>query len=308
MEPDEGGSRSSSSRGVDWPAQVIELDRCAGVQVGRENDQTSAYRVTLPRAAFRSPEALAETLLSRDAPWSRDRFIHDARPDPSSAVGRGYRSSSSGIIEDPRGDTLVIVRDSRGVQIGDRNRQRNEFRIRVSDTAVRADRVGMTRERERCISRLLEDPRDRAAARRLAEDLERAARTELMADLTARVRDLIGKPEISRWSGRFRDLVGRQIGGPRNRARVQVQVRVSKFDTHALERHLRETAARLPRLRTSDLGIQHPARDTPRTARDTPRTARDTPRTARDTPRTARDTPRTDGARRRDLRPGRGFR
>ena len=287
MEPDDGGSRSSSSRGVDWPARVIELDRCAGVQVGRENDQSSAYRVTLPRAAFRSPQALAETLLSRDAPWSRDRFIHDARPDPGSVAGRGYRSSSSGIIEDPRGDTLVIVRDSRGVQIGNRNRQRNEFRVRVSDTAVRADRVGMTRERERYISRLLEDPRDRTAARRLAEDLERAARTELMADLTGRVRDLIGRAEISRWSGKFRNLVGRQIGGPRNRARVQVDVRVSKFDTRALERHLQEAAARLPRPRTSDRGTQHRGGDTSRIGREIRRIG---------------------DARRRPIRPGRGFR
>jgi RIP homotypic interaction motif len=294
MEPDEGGSRSSSSRGVDRPVRVIELDRCAGVQVGRENDQFSAYRVTLPRAAFRSPEALAETLLSRDAPWSRDRFIHDACPDPRSVAGRGYRSTSSGIIEDPRGDTLVIVRDSRGVQIGDRNRQRNEFRIRVSDTAVHADKVGMTRERERYISRLCEDPRDRTAARRLAEDLERAARTELMADLTARVRHLIGKPEVSRWSGKFRNLVGRQIGGPRNRARVQVHVRVSKFDTHALERHLRETAARLPRLRTPDPGIQHSGREMRRIGRDPPSTGREMRRIG-------------DG-RRRAIRPGRGFR
>jgi len=294
MEPDDGGSRSSSSRGVDRLARVIELDRCAGVQIGRENDQSSAYRVTLPRAAFRSPQALAETLLSRDAPWSRDRFIHDARPDPRSVAGRGYRSSSSGIIEDPHGDTLVIVRDSRGVQIGNRNRQRNEFRIRISDTAVRADRVGMTRERERCISRLLEDPRDRTAARCLAEDLERAARTELMADLTGRVRDLVGRPEISRWSGKFRNLVGRQIGGPRNRARVQVDVRVSKFDTRALERHLQEAAARLPRLRTSDRGIQHPGGDTSRIGRDKPSIGR--------------EMRRIDDARRRAIRPGRGFR
>lgn len=294
MESDEGGSRSSSSRGVDRPARVIELDRCAGVQVGRENRQFSAYRVTLQRVAFRSPEALAETLLSRDAPWSRDGFIHDARPDPRSVAGRGYRSSSSGIIEDPRGDTLVIVRDSRGVQIGDRNRQRNTFRIRVIDTAVRAERVGMTRERERYILRLHEDPRDRTAARRLAENLECAARTELVADLTARVRDRIGKPEISRWSGRFRNLVGRQIGGPRNRARVRVRVRVSKFDTHALERHLRETAARLSPLRTPDHGMQHHGRDTSRIRRNTSRIRRDTPRIG--------------DAHRRAFRPGRGSR
>ena len=236
------------------------------MQVGRDNQQFSVYRITpLSQVAFRSSQALAETLLSRDSPWSRDAFSHGAQPRLRDVAGRGYRSSFSGIIEDPRGDTLVIVRDSRSVQIGDRNVQHNEFRIRVSDTAVRADSVGMTRERERWISRLREDPGDRTAARRLAEDLERAARTELMADLTGQVRELVRKPEISRWSGEFRGQVGRQIGGPGNRARVQVRIdRQSKFDTRALERHLRETAARLPRPLTPDPRIQQPGRDVPR--------------------------------------------
>jgi hypothetical protein len=265
MGSDHDGSRSSSAEATCRPARLILIDRCIAMQVGRDNQQSSVYRTTLPQTAFRSSQALAETLLSRDSPWSRDAFSHDARPRLHDVAGRGYRSSFSGIIEDPRGDTLVIVRDSRSVQIGDRNIQHNEFRIRVSDTAVRADSVGMTRERERWISRLREDPGDRTAARRLAEDLERAARTELMADLTGRVRQLIGKPEISRWSGKFRGQVGRQIGGPGNRARVQVRIdRESKFDTRALERHLRETAARLARPLTPDPCIRQPGRNVPR--------------------------------------------
>jgi len=265
MESDQGGSRSSSPEAIYGPARVILIERCSAMQVGRDNQQSSVYRITLPRAAFRSSQALAETLLSRDSPWSRDTFSHDAQPHLRDVAGRGYRSSFSDIIEDPCGDTLIIVRDSRSVQIGDRNVQHNEFRIRVSDTAVHADSVGMTRERQRWISRLREDPGDRTAARRLAEDLERAARTELMADLTGQVRELVAKPGISRWSGKFRGQVGRQIGGPGNRARVQIRVdRESKFDTRALERHLREIAARLPRPLTRGPRLQQSGRDVTR--------------------------------------------
>jgi len=222
------------------------IERSNGVQVGRDNEQFSVYQVTLPRASFESGEALAQTLLSPDAPWSRDAFSHDARPDLGGAAGHGTRSSAGGIIEGPRGDTLVIVRDSRGVQVGDRNVQRNEFQIKVRDVAVRADNIGMTPERQECIARLRDNPRDRAAATRLAADLGQAARTELAADLTAHVTEITASPQIDLWSGQFRGLTGRQVGGPGNQARVQLNVSVAKFDTRARELHLRETAARLP--------------------------------------------------------------
>jgi hypothetical protein len=50
------------------------------------------------------------------------------------------------------------------------------------------------------------------------------------------VRQVAGDPQIRRWAGKYLRLVGRQIGGPGNRARVRIDVRVRKFDTQALER------------------------------------------------------------------------
>jgi hypothetical protein len=123
------------------------IERSSGFQVGRHNTQISAYLVTVPSASFGSAQRLAETMLSPDAPWSRDVFSHDARPDLADVARRGPSTSSSGIIKNLEGDTLVIVRNSRGVQIGDRNMQRNEFRVRIRAVAVHADGIGMTRQR-----------------------------------------------------------------------------------------------------------------------------------------------------------------
>jgi hypothetical protein len=91
----EPGSRlRSTSMETGAPKRVILIERCSGVQVGRDNDQVSAYRVTLPTAAFGSGQALADLLLSRDAPWSRDMFTHSARPDFSLAVSAIMKSGS----------------------------------------------------------------------------------------------------------------------------------------------------------------------------------------------------------------------
>jgi hypothetical protein len=240
-----GPPRFSPAGDAGGPERVIVIGRSTGVQVGRDNEQFSAYQVTLPHATLGSGQALSETLLSPDTPWSRDVFSHDARPDLSGTASHGARSSGSGIVESPRGDTLVIFRDSRGVQVGDRNVQHNEFRIKVMDVTVRTDHVGMTRERQQCIEQLRDNPGDQAAARRLARDVGQAAQAELAADLTARIEQATGAPQINRSSGHFHDLVGRQVGGPGNHASVRVDVRVAKFDTRALARSLRETAARL---------------------------------------------------------------
>jgi hypothetical protein len=271
------GLRGAPARGLParqpGGAEVILIERCNGIQVGRNNDQVSVYRVTLPLASYADGSRLAETLLRRDAPWARDIFTHDARLGLACAASRRPRSSSSGIIEGPRGDTLVIVRDSRGVQVGNRNVQRNDFRIRVGDTAVRADRIGATRERQDCIARLRQDPGDKAAARRLAENLGRAARAELTASLAVRVRQSAGNPRIPLWSGKFRGLTGRQIGGPGNRARVRVHVTVEKFDTRRLACHLQAAATRMPRRQPpsrADHGRNRTARDQ-RGRRDTRR-------------------------------------
>jgi hypothetical protein len=224
------------------PARVILIERSMGVQIGRDNDQVSVYLVRLPKGSFVSAQRLAETLLSPQVPWSRDVFRHDGRANLPDTRGLGPGAPSSAVIEGPGGDTLVIVRNSRGVQVGDRNTQRNEFPVRVRAVAISADTVGGTRDRLEWVSRLRANPGDREAARLLAEDVGQAARERLQADFTVRVRELVREPRIRRWTGRFRDLVGRQIGHA-NRARVQIEVRGGEVDTRALQRSL-ETVAR----------------------------------------------------------------
>jgi hypothetical protein len=231
---------------------VILIEHSSGVQVGRGNDQVSTYRVTLPRASFASADSLADTLLSPGAPWSGDMFSHDAVADLASAAGGGSGSSSGGIVQGPHGDTLVIVRNSRGVQAGNGNVQRNNFQVRASVASVRAGGLGMTASRQSLVSRLRENPGDHAAAQELADDIGQAARTSLEADLTVQVRVAAGNTQIPAWEGEFRDLTGSQIGGPGNHATIRVKVEVGKFDTTALARGLQSAAARLPRPPGSD--------------------------------------------------------
>ena len=227
-------SPSAAATGV--PVRVIMIERSSGVQVGEGNVQVSAYRVTLPQASFESGLTLAETLLNPDAPWGRDVFSHDAEPRLPEVT-----------VSSPQGDTLVVVRNSRGVQVGDRNVQHNEFRIRIRDMAVRAVGIGMTGQRQEWIARLHQDPGDWAAARLLADDLGRAARADLQADLTAQVRQITGGTQINRWAGELRDRVGPQVGGPRNRVRIKVNVNVTAFDRQALRRQLQNAAKDLDR-------------------------------------------------------------
>ena len=260
------GRTSNSSRvpaEISGPDRVILIERSRGVQVGRNNDQFSVYQVTLPSTAFRSGHALANRLMSPDTPWSRDLFRHDARPDFGRATGGTSGSSSGGVIQGPRGDTLIIVRNSSGVQIGDHGTQRNEFRIRVSDGTVRADGLAMNRERQARITRLRENPRDQAAARWLARDVGRVAQDALRADITARVNAVVDRPQINRWSGRVYSRMGAQVGGPHNRVRQEIDVVVSRFDTRGLERQILNRAARLSR----SSAIRNERRDSRHSAR-----------------------------------------
>ena len=251
------------------PDRVILIERSSGIQVGRDNDQYSAYRVKLPTAALRSGQALADRLLSSDAPWSRDVFSHDARPDLGGVSNR-FGVATSGIVAGPRGDTLVIVRNSRGVQVGDHNAQRNQFRVRVADVTIQANRLGATSARNAAISRLRDDPGDRAAARSLAEDVARAASRDLVVDLRAQVTREVGHPQINRWSGEFHNLTGRQVGGP-NRAHVAVHVTVSRLESRALARQILESARRrAPHAARQDQPSATPIRDVDRIHRSGP--------------------------------------
>jgi hypothetical protein len=220
--------------------RVILIERSSGIQVGRGNNQDTVYQVTLPSVALKSGNALADRLLSGDAPWARDVFGHDARP--AFGVAGGGSQESSGLVAGPGGDTLVIVRNSRSVQIGDHNVQHNEFQVRVRAVTVQANRIGASSRRNALIFRLRTHPGDWAAARELASDVASAAGRELTVDLTAQVAREVRPPQLG-WPGRVDGLTGRQVGD-HGRARVRTKVTVSRFDVEALTRDLHHAARR----------------------------------------------------------------
>ena len=84
----------------------------------------SVYRVNLPSVDLTASPELAERLLGDGTPWARDLFSDDASLELGSLAGRGG-SDSRGIVTSPDGDTLVLVRNSSGVQIGNGNVQRD---------------------------------------------------------------------------------------------------------------------------------------------------------------------------------------
>lgn len=219
------------------PRRVILLEQCDGVQVGRDNAQYSAFLVGLPRSVLQPSNDLAERLLRLDARRTRDVFSHRAR------LREGHSTNRFGFAPErffwhPGEDTLVLIRRSRGVQVGEANVQRNEFRIWVDDFRVRADQAAFSIRRRELVAKLLADPRDRAAARGLAEDVARSAHATLVRDVTDRIRERTNPRRIKRAYRRFRNLTGRQIGGPGNRAREDVDVRVGRIDTDALTRKI----------------------------------------------------------------------
>lgn len=83
-------------------------------------------------------EELAEDMLDDAVPWGGDGFIHGAPrlrfSSPSGWLSRGSR----GLTADLDGDTRVVVQDFSGVQVGDGNVQRNQFRARIIGVAARA--------------------------------------------------------------------------------------------------------------------------------------------------------------------------
>jgi len=224
------------------PERVILIERCRGVQVGEHNEQCSVYWIILPSVAFGSPQKLADLLLGPDTPWARDVFSHDAQPDLGAAAG-GSGSTAGSIVAGPGGDTLVIVRDSCGVQVGDHNFQHNEFRIRVAPVTVRASHLGVTSAREEAISRLRDNPGDMAAARTLAEDVARAASIDLEMDLMAWVTSEVGDAQIPLRSVRVHDATGIQMGRL-NHASRKVQVAAPKtVDADALAQEILDATA-----------------------------------------------------------------
>jgi hypothetical protein len=246
------GSFSSETRGI---RRVVLIEGCSGIQVGQDNDQYSVYRVFLSSVALRSSQKLAEELLADGVPWSSDLFRHNGRADIAGLAGGS--STFSSLVEVPDGDTLVIVRNSRGVQVGDHNLQHNDFRIRVSGVKVLPHRLGGTIARDSALEWLRRDPGNQAAVRALADAVARAAQADLVMDLTAQVTRDIGNPAIDGWPSAVHGRTGAQVGGP-NRASVKVRVTVSKVDARELEADLLAAQRRMATLRAAEVASAHP--------------------------------------------------
>jgi hypothetical protein len=221
---------------------VILIERCSEVQVGRDNDQYHAFRYTLPAAAIKSGQALAEDLLQPGTPWARDVFSYDIALEQVRALSHGRGNPVSGSLPAAGGEILVIVRNSSNVQVGDHNVQHNEFRIRVPPVTVQACQLRATPEREQAIAQLREDPYDQKAAHELAQDIARAARDELVVDLTAKVTVALGDRKIEGFPASVCDRAGYSLG-ENNRVHMTVEVTaVRVFNTQALEKQFLRAA------------------------------------------------------------------
>jgi hypothetical protein len=223
------------------PGLVILVDGCSGIQVGKDNDQLSVYQLTVSAAALASAAELAELLLAPGTPWAQDIFGHDAELPPL-ASPRRPDPDSRGIVHGPGGNVLVIVRNSRGVQIGDHNIQRNEFQVRVAAVSVWADQVEENPRRRAAINRLREDPDDQDAARELAADIAAAAGASLQADLMVLLVNENGDPYVRGLPQELTGVTGRQVG-EQGHARVEVKAAgIATFDTHALAHEISHAA------------------------------------------------------------------
>jgi hypothetical protein len=218
--------------------RVVLIERCGGVQVGRDNYQHSVYRISLPSVALKSSLQLAEHLLDENRGWSQAVFSHNARPRPADQTS--LSSTFHGVSKAAAGDTLVLIRNSRGVQVGDGNTQHNTFRIRVANVAVSANSGAASAVSRTTVDRLCERP-SRAMAEELAGQVARAAQRYLEVDLEARVHRDVGHPSIAGFPSRISDRTGVQAGGS-SHAHVTVRIDVSALDHQQLADRLLEEA------------------------------------------------------------------
>ena len=237
--PPHGESGDSAAAGA--IRRVVLIDGCGGVQYGRDNEQYSVYRVTLPPVALESTAALARHLLSDDRQWSRDVFDHNGQASFAGLAGAG--SAFGGAAEAVAGDTLVIIRNSRGVQVGDGNTQHNKFQIRVANVAIRAVQVGPAAASRAAVDQLCQHP-SQATAGTVARQIADAARDHLVLDLTAQVTREVGSPVIPGRPAEISGRTGVQAGGSA-RAHVQVVVEVTTVNVNRLTTDLLKQARRV---------------------------------------------------------------
>ena len=88
--------------------------------------------------------------------------------------------------------------------------------------------------------------------------MARAASAKLTVDLTAKLARDVGRPQVG-WPAAVHDRTGIQAGDP-NRARVTINVAVSRLETQKLEHQIRRSAEKLaPRTAKPQETVSRPA-------------------------------------------------
>lgn len=234
-------------RGSASPRRVVVIDRCDGAQVGRDNIQYSAYRIRIAAPKLELGRSLVRDLFERRSRWWREAFSHDARlPRTSQARSHGLRSSFHRMAQ---GDTLVIVRRSRGTQIGRGVAQANKFQLYAEDYTIRARQLAPDSRSREAIERLHADPRDSVAARVLADRIIRDARQYMTVQMDRQLRGRVRRSQINSWSCHVRDTTGVQVGGPGNRQYVQREIVPPRIDRGRVQREVQQQARRYARTR-----------------------------------------------------------
>jgi hypothetical protein len=204
------------ARGVHVAAAVVKrvvyIDRSSGVQYGQGNDQYTLLRISLPDAALKSSAALAWHLLGKDTQCSRYVFSHDGYASFTGQAGTGGFFLFEDVTEELTGDTLVIIRNSRGIQVGDGNTQYNEFRTRAHQVTITIVEVGQTPEIRAAVGQLRQRPSWKAAEL-LANLVANAAMDQLIFDLTAQVTRELGDPVIRGNPAEIDGVIAAQAGG-----------------------------------------------------------------------------------------------
>lgn len=232
--------RSSAMDAADAsePTRVILIDGCSGAQVGDHNEQYSTYWIDSAKLSVDSPKNLAERLFAEDLPVAADIFDLADPPDLDRDVEASSGRQSGEVRTGKRGETLVVVRNSSGIQVGNHNTQHNEFTFTMHDIRVRADQLEASSARSQAIEQLRRDPRNREAARRLAQDVARAADAQARQAITARV-----ETAERQLTDSATNRSGIQVSGQSNRTRARCKIKIAESGTRGLEREILSQAA-----------------------------------------------------------------
>jgi hypothetical protein len=215
---------------------LVVIDTCDGIQVGRDNVQKNKFTYKLIDPTVEISKSLVRNLLEGKESGT-DSFSTDA---PVSLPQR--RSSADGLADcftggykqalaSSGGDqVLVVVRHSRGVQVGNDGLQLNHFRTDLNSCSVRVERLASNWKRQDAIDRLRSNPEDSEAAGMLVRDIVKEATRALRSDVRDKVKKLTERPLIEGFSAVLREEIARSVG---ERSRIKTTSDVTATGSRA---------------------------------------------------------------------------